>query len=216
MTVFPDIHTHVENGVAGAFRLVCRPPEGFVPLGGHCYSVGIHPWSLAGDMPAECVWQMLSDAVCLPQVWAVGEAGLDKLAAAPMSLQEEVFVRQTLLAERAGKPLVIHLVKAVDELLRVRHRLSPGVPWIIHGFRGKAPMAKELVRHGFYLSFGPCFQEPALCAVPLSRLFLETDESPVPLAEVYLRAARARRISVDELADAVRANVRSVFLAGIR
>ena len=44
----------------------------------------------------------------------------------------------------------------------------------------------------------------------------ETDESPVPLAEVYLRAARARRISVDELADAVRANVRSVFLAGIR
>ena len=122
MTVFPDIHTHVENGVAGAFRLVCRPPEGFVPLGGHCYSVGIHPWSLAGDMPAECVWQMLSDAVCLPQVWAVGEAGLDKLAAAPMSLQEEVFVRQALLAERAGKPLVIHLVKAVDELLRVRHR----------------------------------------------------------------------------------------------
>ena len=151
----------------------------------------------AGDKCCHC----LRDAVCPAES-----------ADAPLPLQETFFERQARLADEAGKPLVIHLVKAVDELLRARRRLVPRVPWVIHGFRGKAPLAQELLRHGFYLSFGERFQEAALAAVPLSRLFIETDESPLPVADIYARAARARRMPLEELAEAVRANVQSVFL----
>ena len=190
MLDFPDIHTHRTGaGNASGFCLLSCTPDEFV----------------------EETWHLLEEAVRHPQVLAVGEAGVDKLAAAPLPLQETVFERQALLAEETDKPLVIHLVKAVDELLRVRKRLLPRVPWVVHGFRGKAALAQELLHHGFYLSFGEKYQEGALNAVPLSRLFLETDESLESISRLYVRAAAVRQLSVEELVTAVRDNVCRVF-----
>ena len=209
---FPDIHTHrIGAGNASGFCLLSCTPDEFVAHGGEYYSVGIHPWQLTAAMPPEETWHLLEEAVRHPQVLAVGEAGVDKLAAAPLPLQETVFERQALLAEETDKPLVIHLVKAVDELLRVRKRLLPRVPWVVHGFRGKAALAQELLHHGFYLSFGEKYQEGALNAVPLSRLFLETDESLESISRLYVRAAAVRQLSVEELVTAVRDNVYRVF-----
>lgn len=153
----------------------------------------------------------MEELVRHPQVLAVGEAGLDKLADAPMVLQVEIFRHQARLAEEVGKPLVIHLVKATDELLKVKRALHPSNPWIIHGFRGKAVLAEEYLKHGFYLSFGEKFQEAALRRVPADRLFIETDESGVPVGELYARAAEVRGISPEELGETVRRNVRAVF-----
>ena len=84
-----------------------------------------------------------------PQVLAMGEAGLDKLADASLSLQREVFEYQARLAEETDKPLVIHLVKAVDELLKLKQKIRPVKPWIIHGFRGKAVLAEEYLHMVF-------------------------------------------------------------------
>lgn len=212
MLDFPDIHTHRTGaGNASGFCLLSCTPDEFVAHGGRYYSVGIHPWQLTAAMPPEETWHLLEEAVRHPQVLAVGEAGVDKLATAPLPLQETVFERQALLAEETDKPLVIHLVKAVDELLRVRKRLLPRVPWVVHGFRGKAALAQELLHHGFYLSFGEKYQEGALNAVPLSRLFLETDESLESISRLYVRAAAVRQLSVEELVTAVRDNVCRVF-----
>ena len=83
------------------------------------------------------------------------------------------------------KPLVIHLVKAMSELLKLKQQIKPANPWIIHGFRGKAALAEECLRHGFYLSFGEKYQEEALRITPAGRLFLETDESPCRL-RIYI------------------------------
>ena len=104
------------------------------------------------------MWNFATQSVSYTHL-AVGEAGLDKLADAPMDLQVEVFRCQACLAEAVGKPLVLHLVKAVDELLKVKRDLRPSKPWIIHGFRGKAALAEEYLKHGFYLSFGEKYQE---------------------------------------------------------
>lgn len=215
MTDYPDIHTHRPAPAAGGgFRLINASPADFAPQAGCLYSVGLHPWTLTADGPGPDEWARLAEAVRLPQVLAVGEAGLDKLAEAPLEVQEAVLARQARLAEETGKPLVVHLVRAADELLRLRKRLRPRMPWVIHGFRGKEQLAAEWVRHGLYLSFGAQFRAEALRAVPLDRLFLETDESLLPVAQVYARAAQARGMTADELAAAVRANVRAVFLRG--
>ena len=56
-------------------------------------------------------------------------------------------------------------MKAVEELLKLKQRLQPANPWIIHGFRGKPALAQDYVRHGFYLSFGEKYQEESLRAV---------------------------------------------------
>ena len=80
-------------------------------------------------------------------------------------------------------------------------------------FAGKRLVAEECLRHGFYLSFGEKYQEEALRITPAGRLFLETDESSVPVADLYSRAAEARRVSLAELTEAIREKYRqSLFL----
>lgn len=202
-----DIHTHQLPQVPGEAIVNCYP-ETFSPQEGGWYSVGIHPWYIAApDDKKNC----LEALVRHPQVLAVGEAGLDKLADAPMDLQIEVFEFQARLAEEVEKPLVIHLVKATDELLKLRRTLRPAMPWVIHGFRGKAALAEDYLRHGFYLSFGEKYQAEALLTTPADRLFIETDESTVPIKELYARAAALRGMSPEEMREIVSGNISKVF-----
>lgn len=206
-----DIHTHRPPSVPGE-AIVCCPPGDFHPQEGGWYSIGIHPWRLEdSDWEKAASLARFESLVRHPQVLAVGEAGLDKLTAAPPDRQLEALRYQARVAEAAGKPLILHLVKATAELLALKHELKPRVPWIIHGFRGKAQLAEDLVRHGLYLSFGARYQEEALRNMPADRLFLETDESDTPIIDLYERAARLRGITRDKLMETVSRNVRHVF-----
>ena len=211
MIIPVDIHTHRRPQVPGTAIVNCFP-ESFVPQTEGWYSVGIHPWyivSFAASLnDSKARFEELLDH---PQVLAVGEAGLDKLAEAPLTLQIEVFEYQARLAEEADKPLIIHLVKAVDELLKLKQKIRPVKPWIIHGFRGKAALAEEYLRHGFYLSFGEKYQEEALCIMPSERLFIETDESTVSVDTLYARAAILRKTPLEELRRTIRKNVSEIF-----
>lgn len=216
-----DIHTHCQPEKPGTAILSVQP-RAFRPLPGGYYSVGIHPWSLcagANEGLAEKGCAVLSgddfDLLRLHaahrQVVAIGESGMDKLIQAPLSLQTKVFRLHAELAEELGKPLIIHLVKATDELLALKRELSPSVPWVIHGFRGKPALAADYIRHGFYLSFGMKCQDEALRSVPADRLFLETDDDPLPVASLYERAASVRGVSLEQLQQSVLSNIRSVF-----
>ena len=211
--IFPvDIHTHRLPRIPGTAIVNCYP-DVFAPKEGEWYSVGIHPWHVPAAVTSNvrCEMNVLSSLVGHPQVLAIGEAGLDKLADAPMAVQMEVFEYQARLSVELGKPLVIHLVKAMSELLKLKQQIKPANPWIIHGFRGKPALAEECLRHGFYLSFGEKYQEEALRITPADRLFLETDESSVLVADLYSRAAEVRRVSLAELTEAIRENIAKVF-----
>lgn len=208
--MFFDIHTHRVPLYSGQ-AIVSFLAREETCLDAITYaSVGIHPWHLSeSDMERQLA--ALKTLASHENVVAIGEAGLDKLAKAPLSLQMCVFREEIALAESLCLPLVIHCVRAFNELLQLKKELKPRQPWVIHGFRGKAELAEMCIRHGCYLSFGAKFQESALRAVPLERLFVETDEAQEPVEEIYHRIAKARGISVDELADAVQKNVRNVF-----
>ena len=207
MNIPIDIHTHQSSEIAGKAIINCYP-ETFSPKESYWYSVGMHPWYLARYTNR---MELFSEWVNHPQVLAIGEAGLDKLTEAAMSVQVEFFEYQARLAMEIDKPLIIHLVKATDEILKLKQILNPSNPWIIHGFRGKAIMVQEYLRHGFYLSFGEKYQEEALRAVPSERLFIETDESSIPIEELYDRAAYVRGVARDELWESVQQNIRKVF-----
>lgn len=206
-----DIHTHRLPAVAGT-AIISTGPEAFAPQPGMYYSVGLHPWHLERYAWREPDFRArLAAVIAHPQVLAVGEAGLDKLAAVSLAEQTEAFRLQALLAEEAGKPLVVHLVRATAELLALRRERVPRVPWVVHGFRGKAQLAAELVRHGLCLSFGEHWQPDALRAVPAERLFLETDESPVAPETLLARMAAVREVPAEALRAALAANVARCF-----
>ena len=167
-------------------------------------SFGIHPCRIKED--GEAQWKRLQLMAKQPACVAIGEAGLDRLAPCPMQRQRSLFVRQAGLAEELGKPLIIHCVRAWEELIACRKAIRPKQPWVIHGFRGKATLADQLLRQGFYLSLGYYFQpETARVAWP-GRLFLETDEANVSIQVVYARVAEALSIDLWALCDQIQRN----------
>lgn len=211
MTYPIDIHTHHMPDIPGRAIENCFP-ETFQPQPQRWYSVGLHPWYLNNYTWRKDTFRSAFETILRhPQVLAIGEAGIDKLAPIPLELQQEVFYYQAMWAEAIHKPLIIHAVKAIDELIAFRRMLKPSTPWIIHGFRGKTTQADTYLRHDFYLSFGAKYNETTLCHIPLNRLFLETDENPENITSLYERVAGARSLSASALQEAVIANVRRLF-----
>lgn len=175
---FTDIHAHLapESCEAPAGVLVSLTPAEAVrvlgrPVVAGEYSVGIHPW----DSGAPADWDALEALLRHPAAVAVGECGLDALRGPGIGRQEEVLRRHIELSERLGKPLILHVVRAMEPLLRIRREMTPRQPWIWHGFRGKPQQAAQLVRAGIALSLGPVHNEGVPPLVPPLMLFRESD-----------------------------------------
>ena len=209
MADFFNIHTHVS--VHPESEILSLAPEELSTGNRSFYaSVGIHPWTLTEEN-ADIQWETLHESIKDKRIVAIGECGLDKLKGPSMELQTAIFKQEATLAENCSLPLIIHCVKAFNELILLKKEISPCQPWIIHGFRGKLPLTLDCIRHGFYLSIGSRFQADALKAIPLDRLFIETDESEESVRSIYQRIAEVKRISLEELAEAINKNVRKVF-----
>lgn len=182
---------------------VCRSSN--VPL-----SIGLHPWHVDGERTARAYGDLLP-WLSLPQVVAAGEAGIDRLRGGKMELQLELFEMQARLAAEMNKPLIVHCVKAFDEVIRLHKTRFPHELWIIHGFRGKPEQARQLLREGFFLSFGEHFNDEALRLCPLEYFFIESDESRISIDTLYARAATCRGMEAEELKEQVNRNITSIM-----
>lgn len=195
-----DSHTHTPHLSAVVNRAPENPPEP-----GLLYSVGVHPWN-ADKFDA----QALEEAVGHPQTVAVGETGLDSLRGPAIEVQAGVFQRHAGLADKYGKPLIIHCVRQIDAVVALRRSLRPSVPWIIHGFRGKPQQAVQLLRAGFYISLGSRFNADTARVIPENRLLIETDDADTAIGEVAAAVASARGVTAAEITESTAANWRSL------
>lgn len=203
-----DIHTHNVSAPPGV-AIENVSPEAFSPSPGKYYSLGIHPWWV--DKITDEAWSELRKMASHSQVLAIGETGFDKLCASTMELQKKAFYRQARLGEEIRKPLILHVVKATAELLEAKRLVRPSIPWIIHGFRGKLIQATDLLRHGFYLSFGEHYSAEVLRTMPADKLLLETDESSLSIEELVAQAAFLRGEEVDSLRLQIQQNTHRLF-----
>lgn len=200
--MFVDIHTHICRQESPSVVSVqnLSPSDDLNTFPSLC-SVGVHPWSISGMSDGEM--ERLHVAAKSPKVLMIGETGFDKLRCdASLELQEEVFLRHAEIAESVGKPLLIHCVKAFDQLIAAKRRLNPSQTWIVHGYRGKCQQAAQLLSQGFQLSFGPHFNEDSLrMAMQNDCAWLETDESDVPIEALYSSVSSLLQIPCSELQE---------------
>ncbi len=173
-------------------------------------SIGLHPWHVNEGWKAR-VCNDLIPRLSLPQVAAIGEAGIDRVRGGDIALQIEAFEMQARLAKEVGKPLIVHCVKAFDEVIRLHKQGFPHEPWIIHAFRGKPEQARQLLREGFLLSFGEHFNTESLRLCPADHLLIETDESHLSIGELYTHVATTRHTEMQELMEEVKMNIRGLM-----
>jgi TatD DNase family protein len=214
-----DIHTHSAVAAPGIFSVETlmahekRVPEN---IQGICFTFGIHPWHLNEANHKDQTDRLLK-TVTDPLVIAVGEAGFDRLKGPPAELQREVFEEQVRIAEQIRKPMVIHCVRAWDDLLQEHKRLKPEMPWLVHGFRGKPDLALQLISKGMYLSFWFDFMmKPGssglIKSLPKDRIFLETDGAEVNIKDLYNKVSADLGIEVIELKRQIFSNFRGFFV----
>lgn len=191
MLPYVNIHTHRPTGSGIELR-----------------TEGVHPWD-ADKQEVATLGERLGDAP------AVGETGLDFVRGPARETQFEALRTQLRLACERGLPVVLHCVKAFEPLMRELAECEPRAV-IFHGFIGSPEQARQALARGYCLSFGErTFASPktlaALRETPLSQLFLETDDSPVSIAEIYARAAEAKGIPMEELQRATLDNYKRIF-----
>ena len=176
-----DIHTHkpapYSEGVVSVTDLSLPLPEG------QACSVGIHPWNTAQPVTEE-EFRRLEALAAMPQVAAIGECGVDLAKGGPMFRQLQILKRQIDLSERLGKPLILHCVEGADIILGLKRDLQPAQTWVVHGFRGKPELARQLTDKGIMLSFGEKFNPDTVMSMPGNMLLAETDESVLTIREI--------------------------------
>ena len=195
-TAFIDIHTHKIKSCDNLIQIVNLDLNRPCPERGY-YSYGIHPWALDNvDFQSEKALQTLEEKLKLPQVLALGEAGLDKMHKASFERQIELFERQIELSETLQKQMILHDVKSHNEIIALRKKHKAQMPWILHGFSGTEQDIKQLIGQGIYLSVGESLLHSerkihkSFKSIDLSYLFLETDMAEIGVEKVYEAAAK--------------------------
>ncbi|WP_104205390.1 TatD family hydrolase [Billgrantia saliphila] len=201
-------------------------------------SAGIHPMQkLEVEPDIEAIKEVAERSGAV----AIGECGLDYhyLDKTPERIpsrdaQRERFRRQLIAATELELPVIVHTREAREDTLSlIREHSDPAIGGVLHCFTEDLDMAREAVRHGFYISLSgivtfrnaEALREVAR-RVPLDRLLVETDSpylAPVPyrgkpnepawVVEVAECIASERGISVAEVAMQTTANFYRLFRA---
>ncbi|MFD2557233.1 TatD family hydrolase [Sphingobacterium tabacisoli] len=210
---FLDIHTHstvrypdilsVQNYIIGREAMDNES----------LYTAGIHPWYIDADPSLQ--WQLLETVVGTPQVIGIGECGLDKHCNTDWDLQLGIFERQIKLAKKAGKPLLLHSVRAYQEIAQLLRVQQFDLPVIFHGFNKNIKLAKQLLDAGYYLSLGADIfsgrQDALISEIPLDRLFLETDDKAIDIVAIFSYFCAARKLPIAVLKQQLMDNFERVF-----
>jgi TatD DNase family protein len=161
-------------------------------------SCGLHPWLIDRYYSLELM-EVIEQNLKQENVWAIGECGLDKAIKTDLELQKNILQTHVNWAEKIGKPLIIHCVRAYNEL---QHFIKNSQAiFLLHGYKGSDKQSKQLLKFdNVYFSFGKrLFQADegyikSIKTIPLERTILETDNSNYNIKEIYKQYALYKEI----------------------
>lgn len=152
-------------------------------------SVGVHPCEDLAVLQSATV-EHLCEMASQPQVWAVGETGLDYYwSQENITAQRTSLVNHIHASQQLKKPIIIHTREAKHDTMAIL-KAEKAEHGIIHCFTEDYDTAKKALDLGFYISLSGIvtfknaieLQEVAR-KLPKDRLLIETDSpylAPVP------------------------------------
>ncbi len=160
---------------------------------GVAVALGMHPMYV--HVHREEHLAQLDEAIRKERPVAVGEIGLDRFQSRidrsgvhdeDIERQEFFFVEQLRLAAKYELPVLLHIRRANDQILKQLRRIRvPG--GIAHAFNGSMQQAQEYLKLGFKLGFGGAMTYSRATSLrklatelPLDAIVLETDGPDIP------------------------------------
>lgn len=140
---------------------------------------GIHPWFINGDLTKTI--DQLSEAIIKFQPDFIGEIGLDYLKP-DEELQKKYFIEQLKLSHKFNLPVIIHCVKAYNDVLSILKTYANNLPYsgILHAFNANEIFAQQFTDLGLLLGIGSLVTQNStilkkLDKICLSSIVLESD-----------------------------------------
>ena len=158
---------------------------------GLVYTLGIHPLytNQAQESDIALLEKEVSKSLSDPRFVGIGEIGLDYFVEGLDPHKQEYFFNAQLdLAQKFQLPVVLHVRRSQDAILKAlrRHKIPSG---IAHAFNGSFQQAEQFIDLGFKLGFGgAATYERALqirrllAELPLDSILTETDAPDIPPA----------------------------------
>ena len=171
----------------------------------HCaIALGIHPMYVDNAQPDDLFY--LAELIAEKQPVAIGEIGLDFFVeGCNRERQEYYFVEQLKLARQFDLPVILHVRRAIDDILKHLRQIKVK-GGIAHAFNGSRQQADEFIKLGFKLGFGGAMTYPRALKIrelaatlPLEAIVLETDAPDIPPEWLGLQGRNSRRNSPDQL-----------------
>lgn len=149
-------------------------------------ALGIHPCFKDGLTSIDAL------VLCLEkfsgQLVAMGECGLDGRFKETYDQQRIIFIKQLELAASFHLPVIIHSVRANDDVYSLLRRNPVPKGGVIHGFQGSLVQAQRFIDLGFKLGIGGAIVWPRgkklrqiVTKLPIESFVLETDAPDMPL-----------------------------------
>ncbi|MFA9441740.1 TatD family hydrolase [Uliginosibacterium sp. sgz301328] len=201
-------------------------------LPGSAWAAGIHPLFVDGSKASDIATlraRLAEGGAC-----AVGEIGLDGYVedADPVR-QDWFFVEQLKLAREFDLPVIVHVRRAQDRVLKYLRRYRPR-GGIAHAFNGSRQQADVFMSLGFKLGFGGAMTYSGSTrirelarTIPIEHIVLESDAPDIPpawvgkgrnepvfvarFAAVLAELREMGENGADEVARATTANARAVL-----
>jgi TatD DNase family protein len=193
-------------------------------------ALGLHPYFLSQFQEADLC--LLKQLVAQENPIAIGEIGLDwHLPKDSWAQQEVLFLAQLKLAETSGLPVILHVRKCHDRVIKLLKQIKFKQGGLVHAYSGNEPQAHTYHGLGFKLGVGGSITyerasktRHLFTSLPLSYLVLETDAPDMPMSHQQDRLNRPddlpkvlsvlsslRKQDVAAIAQQTTANVRSVL-----
>ena len=206
-----------ENDWLQVMKIAQMFPQNVVP------AFGIHPWYAEScadnwDRKLETFLQKFPTA-------AIGECGIDRSKNIALDLQEKIFIPQIEMAQDLHRPLIIHTVKAQEQIEKLWNRLPPKT--VFHSFSSSLEFLRQIVEHGFYVGINfSILRHPRkvqiLQNIPLAQILLETDapyqpqekneeNTPTLLPKLAQEVALIRGDSIETFAQQTYQNASFIF-----
>jgi TatD DNase family protein len=203
---YPDIHTHFYQRNSISILNAHSSVESV-------HSRGTHPWNV--DENYKLKLRELETDLQHPFCVALGEIGLDKLCSSDFELQRKAFIQQIELSEEFKLPIIIHCVKASNELFQLKKEIKPSQKWIWHGFN-KIQLLQQTLDIEIIPSFGQAIVHNLPLQQEISKLnsnqfLLETDSSILSIEAIYKTVAISRNYSLETLQKKQITNFTSIF-----
>ena len=149
-----------------------------------------------------------------PNLFAIGETGLDRLKGPAIDLQIESFRSCWQLAESHHLCLIVHNVRASDLFMAEMKKNPPKTPWLFHDFRGSLNEVVQFLKlhPECFFSFGRSLFtskkiQKLILDIPIGHIVLETDDSDYLIEDVNLQYALIKNMTIEEVKAHIFENV---------